>query len=69
MKKNTYLTLNGIASLKNGSFYRVTGRKKDAYAIYINGDFMGFTDKLPDPDEWQQWTRREAKKHLPACNQ
>jgi hypothetical protein len=61
---NTYLATNEDA-LKNGSYFRVTGRKKfDRFAHYINGDFISFVNKLPNGLNLQL-QRKEAKKLIP----
>ena len=45
--KNTYYAY-GKEALSGGSFYRSTGRKRDAFAFYNLGDFVGFVKELPD---------------------
>lgn len=67
MKKNTYLSISEEA-LRNGSFYRFTGRKlRDRFARYVNGDFMGFTSETPSAQPLKQWEPKVAKPMLPAC--
>lgn len=66
MKANTYVSFSE-AGFRNGSFYRVTGRKKEFAAHYINGDFMGFVPAIPS-DNLLTLTKKEAKELLPACN-
>lgn len=65
-KPNTYLSFSRVG-MENGSVIRVTGRKKtDKYARYINGDFMGFTNEIPE-DYTFALSYKEAKYILPAC--
>jgi hypothetical protein len=70
MKANTYLA-RSIDGIRNGSLFRVTGRKRrNRFAHYINGDFVGFVNELPAPaSDFKSWTRREAKRDLPRCMQ
>ena len=61
---NTYLAVNKNA-LENGSYFRVTGRKKfDRFGHYMNGDFIAFVNKLPEGLKFQL-PGKEAKKLIP----
>ena len=64
-KPNTFISYSK-SGMENGSCYRVTGRKKEKFAIYILGDFHGFTNELPE-DYVFCLPRKEAKKVLPSC--
>jgi hypothetical protein len=62
--KNTYYAY-GKESLKNGTFYRSTGRKREAFACYNLGDFVGFVKELPDDSFPIILDRETAKDFLP----
>jgi hypothetical protein len=64
-KPNTYLA-RSESGMENGSVLRVTGRKKEKFAIYILGDFHGFTNELPE-DYTFALPRKEARHVLLAC--
>jgi hypothetical protein len=67
VKKDTYFAQNEDC-LRNGSFYRFTGRKKyNRFAFYILGDFHGFVDELPENIELQTWEAKDGGALLPAC--
>jgi hypothetical protein len=62
--KNTYYAY-GLEALKGGSFYRSTGRKREAFAFYNLGDFVGFVKALPDHSFPIILDRETAKDFLP----
>lgn len=66
MKPNTYLSYSE-AGISNGSFYRVTGRKKEFAAHYILGDFVGFVSQAQIPPECLTvaLAKKEAARLLP----
>lgn len=64
MKNNTYL-YRDLSSLRNGSCYRATGRKRTPFAHYVNGDFLGFVDKTPEG--LNASPKKEVRNELPAC--
>ena len=65
--KNTYFALDEDC-LRNGSFYRFTGRKtRDQFAHYILGDFHGFVKCLPEDQTFEQWAPKFARPMLPSC--
>lgn len=55
-----------MEALRNGSCFRSTGRKREAFAHYMNGDFMGFVHEIPDSHPIRKY-KREIKDDLPAC--
>jgi len=62
--KGTYYA-RGKEALKGGSFFRATGRKREAFAIYNLGDFVGFTATLPDEAFPVMLDAKTAKGFLP----
>lgn len=51
--------------LRNGSFYRQSiGKKSSTFSHYVNGDFMGWVQKIPAG--LKTWSLREAKKLIPS---
>ena len=66
LNKPAYYAANEDA-MRNGSAIRPTGRTtKDRFAIYMNGDFMGFTDDDTFIAGLTPFTKKEAKALLPA---
>lgn len=64
IKANTYFAQNETC-MRNGSFYRFTGRKKrDRFAFYNLGDFVGFVNDLP-AIELKAWPSTEGRSLLP----
>jgi hypothetical protein len=49
--------------LQNGSFYRDRGSEFGGYAHYMNGDFMGWVESIPDTFVLQE--RSHALRLLP----
>lgn len=67
MKKDTYFAQDEDC-LRNGSFYRFTGRKRrDRFAHYILGDFHGYVNELPEGIEFEEWDRKSGYERLPQC--
>ena len=67
MKPNTYLSYSE-AGISNGSFYRVTGRKKEFAAHYILGDFVRFVSQAEMLEGLDfQRSKKEALWILPGC--
>ena len=60
-----------LACLRNGSLYKTSpyGTRKEPYAHYIGGDFMGFVAEIPENWRAMNWSRKEAKSLLPQCLQ
>ena len=64
-KPNTFISYSEDG-MRNGSVYRVTGRKREPYAMYNLGDFIGFTNEIPD-DYTFAMRYKDCKFILPAC--
>lgn len=62
--KGTYYAREKEA-LKGGSFFRATGRKREAFAIYNLGDFVGFMKELPDESFPVILDKKTARDFLP----
>lgn len=62
--KNTYYAY-GREALAGGSFYRSTGRKREAFAFYNLGDFVGFVKELPDHEFPVILDKKTASLYLP----
>jgi hypothetical protein len=67
--KATVYYSQDLSCLRNGSLYKTSahGTRKEPYAHYINGDFMGFVDVIPEGWHAMTWSRKDAKPLLPAC--
>lgn len=66
-KPNIFIANHELA-MRNGSCYRITGRKREFAARYINGDFVHFVMEGEIPTDKPlilPW--KEAKKLLPSC--
>ena len=57
-----YFAMHDVG-LQNGSFYRDRGSEFGGYAHYMNGDFMGWVDKVPKQFVLQD--RKHALRLLP----
>jgi cation transport regulator ChaC len=64
-KKGSFLALHEDG-MRNGSVYRITGKKKNFAAQYVNGDFIQFVSEVP-ADRTFVREKKEALKLLPAC--
>jgi hypothetical protein len=65
MHPNDTFIYRNLTSLRNGTCYRATGRKRDEqYARYLNGDFTGFVNEVPEG--FTASTRKHIKSDLPA---
>lgn len=66
--KGSFWAMNET-NLRNGSCYRITGRKREFAAVYWLGDFHGFISEADmlviNPKV--SVTRRDAKNILPPC--
>lgn len=60
---------SSMTNLRNGSCYRVTGRKKEFAAVYIFGDFHGFITEAEFSLESLSVavSREESLRFLPLC--
>jgi hypothetical protein len=57
----------GVDALRNGSYVRVWGKKRDRFSTYMNGDYISTGIGKPPITGLDTFDKATAKKHLPKC--
>ena len=67
IKAGSFLS-NDKNAMENGSTYRITGRKKEFAAHYMQGDFVRFVSQADMQEGLDfQRSKKDALRILPTC--